>query len=39
MATAFLASGLKIARIFGVTIRVHASWLLIFFLLMWSLAA
>jgi len=39
MATALLASGLKIARIFGITIRVHASWLLIFFLLMWSLAA
>ncbi|HUS45727.1 MAG TPA: site-2 protease family protein [Phycisphaerae bacterium] len=39
MATALLASGLKIARIFGITIRVHASWLLIFFLLVWSLAA
>jgi Zn-dependent protease len=30
--------GWPIARLFGITIRVHASWLLIFFLLTWSLA-
>ena len=31
-------SGLPIARVFGITIRIHASWLLIFFLLTYSLA-
>jgi Zn-dependent protease/CBS domain-containing protein len=30
--------GLPIARIFGITVRIHASWLLIFFLMTWSLA-
>jgi len=32
-------SGLPIARVFGITIRIHASWLLIFFLLTYSLAS
>jgi Zn-dependent protease len=31
-------SGWTIARVFGITIRIHASWLLIFFLLTYSLA-
>ena len=33
-----LASGWKIATIFGLSVRIHASWLLIFFLLIFSLA-
>jgi len=32
-------SGVTIARLFGITIRVHATWLIIFFLLTWSLAS
>lgn len=32
-------SGWAIARIFGITIRIHASWVLIFLLLAYSLAA
>ncbi len=31
-------SGMPIARIFGITVRIHASWLIIFFLLTYSLA-
>ncbi|MBM4019801.1 MAG: CBS domain-containing protein, partial [Planctomycetes bacterium] len=31
-------SGWRIARIFGITVRIHATWLLIFFLLAYSLA-
>jgi Zn-dependent protease len=38
MPTGGLAAGWPIARLFGITIRVHVSWLLIFFLLTWSLA-
>ncbi len=38
MSTGALGSGLPIARFFGITIRVHWSWLLIFFLLAYSLA-
>lgn len=33
-----LTSGWRIARIFGITIRIHVTWLLIFFLLTFSLA-
>jgi len=32
-------SGVTVARLFGITIRVHATWLIIFFLLTWSLAS
>jgi len=32
-------SGVTVARLFGITIRVHASWLIIFFLFTWSLAS
>lgn len=38
MSRSSLASGLKIARFFGITIRVHWSWLVIFFLMVFSLA-
>jgi Zn-dependent protease/CBS domain-containing protein len=38
MATSAALSGWPIARIYGITVRIHASWLLIFFLLAWSLA-
>jgi len=38
MAAGVLASGLSIGRPFGVTVRVHASWLLVFVLLLFSLA-
>lgn len=39
MAAASLASGLPIARIFGITVRIHVTWLLIFLLLTFSLAS
>jgi len=39
MAHGGLASGWPIARIFGITIRVHASWIVIFVLLTFSLGA
>jgi Zn-dependent protease/CBS domain-containing protein len=39
MATGGLASGWPIARIFGITIRLHLSWLVIFVLLTYSLGA
>ena len=38
MANGGLASGWRIARIYGITVRIHASWLLIFGLLTYSLA-
>jgi len=38
MAASSLASGLPIARIFGITVRIHWTWLLIFLLLTFSLA-
>ena len=38
MSRSSLASGLKIARFFGITIRVHWSWLLFFFLMVFLLA-
>jgi len=38
MAASSLASGLLIARIFGITVRIHWTWLLIFLLLTFSLA-
>jgi Zn-dependent protease/CBS domain-containing protein len=31
--------GLPVARIFGITVRVHASWVIIFLLMAWNLAA
>lgn len=38
MASSGIASGWPIARIFGIQVRIHATWLLIFFLLTLSLA-
>ena len=38
MSRSSLVSGVKIARFFGITVRVHWSWLLIFVLLVYSLA-
>ena len=38
MALGDLSSGLYLGRPFGVAVRVHASWLLIFVLLLFSLA-
>ena len=38
MSTGMLGSGLPIARFFGITIRVHWSWLLFFFLMVFMLA-
>jgi len=38
MAAGSLASGLPIARIFGITVRIHVTWLVIFLLLTFSLA-
>ncbi len=39
MAAAALASGWRIARVFGITIRVHLSWIVIFVLLTTTLAS
>jgi len=39
MADGGLGSGWRIARIFGITVRIHASWIVIFFLLTYSLAS
>jgi Zn-dependent protease/CBS domain-containing protein len=38
MANHSLASGLPVARFFGITVRVHVTWLVIFILLAYSLA-
>lgn len=38
MANGGLASGWPIARVFGITVRLHLSWILIFLLLTYSLA-